>query len=116
MNDSNTTIESLKNLVEAFVDERDWHPFHDPKNLSMSIAIEAGELMEHFQWLRSEELAAVRDDAAKMAEIGEELADIAAYVLSFATTMKIDLSSALRDKMVKNAVKYPADKFRGRSG
>ncbi|MFQ5461458.1 MAG: nucleotide pyrophosphohydrolase [Phycisphaerae bacterium] len=114
--DSNTTVETLKNLVEAFVDERDWHPFHDPKNLSMSIAIEAGELMEHFQWLRSEELPAVRQDPEKMAEIEEELADIAAYVLSFATTMKIDLASALRDKMRKNALKYPAGEFRGRSG
>jgi len=116
MNDSDTTIESLKKLVQAFVDERDWQPFHDPKNLSMSIAIEAGELMEHFQWMRSEELAAVREDAAKMAEIGEELADVAAYVLSFATTMKIDLASALQEKMRKNASKYPADEFRGRSG
>ena len=59
-------------LVEAFVAERDWEPFHDAKNLSASIAIEAAELMEHFQWLRSEELAAVADDDAKMAEIREE--------------------------------------------
>ncbi len=94
--------------------ERQWEPFHDPKNLSASIAIEAGELMEHFQWLRTDQLASVREDDAKMHEIREELADITAYVLSFATTMGIDLSSALEDKMKKNAVKYPTEEYRGR--
>lgn len=116
MHDDVTTMSQLKRLVEDFVDERDWQPFHDPKNLSASIAIEAAELMEHFQWLRTDELAAVREDAAKMAEVGEELADILAYVVSFASTMGIDLSSALEEKMKKNAVKYPAEEFRGRSG
>jgi NTP pyrophosphatase (non-canonical NTP hydrolase) len=112
--DSETTVAELIKLVEAFVAERQWEKFHDPKNLSMSIAIEAGELMEHFQWLRSEELPSVEQDAKKMAEIREELADIAAYLFSFAHRMKIDVSSALEDKMEKNAKKYPADAFRGR--
>ena len=114
LQDTTTTVAELTALVEAFVAERDWQPFHDPKNLSTSIAIEAAELMEHFQWLRSEELDSVRDDPAKMAEIAEEVADIAAYLLSFAHTMRIDLSSALEAKMKKNALKYPAEKFRGR--
>ncbi|MHC5111711.1 MAG: nucleotide pyrophosphohydrolase [Planctomycetota bacterium] len=114
--DENTTIADLKKLIESFVDEREWQPFHDPKNLSMALAIEAAELMEHFQWLRSEELEAIRSDKAKMAEITEEVADVAAYLLSFATTMGIDLSESLRAKMVKNAIKYPADEFRGRFG
>jgi len=70
--------------------------------------------MEHFQWLRSEELPAVRDDASAMAAIREEVADIAAYVLSFAHTMGIDVSSALEQKMEKNAIKYPAERFRGK--
>lgn len=114
MQDSTTTVAELIKLVEDFVAERGWEPFHDPKNLSASIAIEAAELMEHFQWLRSDELEAVKDDPEAMPGIREELADIAAYVLSFACTMQIDLSSALEDKMRRNAVKYPADKFRGR--
>ncbi len=114
MRDDTTTVAELIQLVDAFVAERAWEPFHDPKNLSSSIAIEAAELMEHFQWLRSDELDAVRDDDTKMAAIGEELADILAYVLSFAQTMDIDLSSTLRDKMKKNAVKYPALRYRGR--
>jgi len=114
VNDSTTTVAELGKLVEDFVAERDWQPFHDAKNLSASISIEAAELMEHFQWVRSEELDAIRDQPKKMQEIREEVADIAAYPLSFAQTMGIDLSSALADKMKKNAVKYPADEFKGR--
>ena len=114
MHDSTTTVAELIKLVNDFVAERAWEPFHDAKNLSASIAIEAAELMEHFQWLRSDQLDSVGDDAQAMAEVREELADITAYLLSFANKMGIDVSSALEEKMRKNAVKYPADRFRGR--
>jgi dCTP diphosphatase len=114
VNDSTTTVSDLKELMDAFVAERQWEPFHDPKNLSASIAIEAAELMEHFQWLRSDELNSISQDPKTMAEISEELADILAYVLSFASTMGIDLSSALANKMKKNAEKYPARDYKGR--
>ena len=114
MDDSKTTVADLIKLVDDFVAERKWEPFHDPKNLSASIAIEAAELMEHFQWLRSDELNTVCQDARAMAAIREELADIMAYLLSFASTMNIDVSSALRDKMKQNAVKYPAVEYQGR--
>ena len=114
MNDATSTVEALKNLVREFVAERDWEPFHDAKNLSASIAIEAAELMEHFQWVRSDELDSIQSDAEAMTAIREELADIAAFVLSFAATMKIDLASSLAEKMKKNAVKYPVDRYRGR--
>ena len=114
MNDQSTTVAQLKDLVERFVVERCWEPFHDPKNLSASIAIEAAELMEHFQWLRTDQLAEVKNDPEKMGLIAEELADITAYVVSFASTMGIDLAAALEDKMRKNAVKYPAAEYRGK--
>lgn len=114
MHDSNTTVAELTKLVNDFVAERAWEPFHDAKNLSASIAIEAAELMEHFQWLRSDQLDSVRDDARALAEVREELADVTAYLLSFASKMGIDVSSALEEKMRKNALKYPADRFRGR--
>lgn len=114
MNDQTTTIETLKNLINAFVAEREWEPFHDAKNLSASIAIEAAELMEHFQWLRSDQLDSIRDDDQKMLAIEEELADILAYMLSFASEMNIDLSTALADKMKKNAIKYPVKDFKGK--
>lgn len=114
MNDSTTTLEALKKLMADFVTEREWEPFHDPKNLSTSIAIEAAELMEHFQWLRSDQLASIKSDEKAMRDIGEEVADIFAYLLSFATRMGIDLSSTLENKMKKNAIKYPAADYRGR--
>ena len=114
MRDDQTTIAELTALVALFVADRDWQQFHDPKNLSASIAIEAAELMEHFQWLRSDELEAVANDPKAIGEIREEVADILAYLLSFAARMKIDLSSALADKMAKNAKKYPAEQFRGK--
>ena len=113
MSDKTTTIDQLKQLVQAFVDERDWRQFHTPKNLSMSIAIEAAELMEHFQWVASPER---EDEIAKhdREAIAEELADVLCYALSFANAMNIDVADALRDKLKKNADKYPADAFRGR--
>ncbi len=114
MSDRDTTIAELRKQMAAFVAEREWEPFHDPKNLAASIAIETAELMEHFQWVCSDELDQLRSDPDKMAEIREEVADITAFLLSFANAMDIDLSDAFRDKMVKNAKKYPADEFRGR--
>ncbi len=114
MNDQTATVNELRKLVESFVSERQWEPFHDPKNLSASIAIEAAELMEHFQWLRSDQLKDVQKDERAMSDIREEIADILAYVLSFASTMDIDLSSALEDKMKKNAIKYPSQDFQGK--
>ena len=114
MRDGTTTVAALMKLVDDFVTARDWKPFHDPKNLSCSIAIEAGELMEHFQWLRTDQLEAVRHDEKKMQEIREEIADILAYVLSFADAMGIDLSSSLQAKMKKNEVRYPEEEYRGK--
>ena len=114
MNDQDTTLAAMTQMVQSFVDERDWRQFHDAKNLSMSIAIEAAELMEHVQWLRSEQLDALRKDPAVMAEIEEELADVFCYVLAFAASMGIDLCAALESKMVKNREKYPAEQFKGR--
>ena len=114
VNDGTTTVGYLRDVVQRFADERDWQPFHDPKNLSASIAIEAAELMEQFQWLRTDQLGEVRNDSEKMAAVTEEAADVFAYLLSFADAMDIDLSAALVAKMEKNAVKYPAERYRGR--
>lgn len=114
MKDDLTTVAELKALVQRFIAERDWQQFHDPKNLSASIAIEAAELMEHFQWLRTDQLPGIESDACAVAEIREEVADILAYLLSFASRMNIDLAGALADKMSKNAAKYPAEQFRGK--
>ena len=116
MSDDKTTVAELRELVRRFVDERDWHQFHAPKNLSMSLAIEAAELMEHFQWISTEASRAVSDSADKLAEVGEELADVICYALALANELGLDVSTAMRQKMVKNARKYPAAEFRGRYG
>ena len=115
VNDEQTTVARLKQIVADFVAERDWQQFHDPKNLSMAIAIEAAELMEHFQWLRSDQLDQARSPE-QLDEIREEMANVTAFLLSLANVLEIDLSDAVERKMVKNAAKYPAEEFRGRFG
>jgi NTP pyrophosphatase (non-canonical NTP hydrolase) len=114
MTDQSTSVAQLRQLIADFVAAREWNCYHDPKNLAMSIAIEAAELMEHFQWVRSEETAAVLANAKQRAEIIDEVADVACYVLSLANALQIDLSSAVAAKVAKNAEKYPVERFRGR--
>ncbi len=106
-NDQKTTVFELRDLVQRFVDERDWRVFHNPKNLSMSLAIEVGELMEHFQWLTAEQCDQIADHPARKHAVEEELSDCLAYVLAIANVMDIDLSRSLRAKMLRNAEKYP---------
>src|SRR5436309_7218326 len=114
MADSSTTIAELREIVRRFVDERYWRQFHSPKNLSMSLAIEAAELMEHFQWIDIAESRRIGDDPTKLAGVRDEIADVLCYLLAIANELDLDLSQAVRDKMVKNAAKYPADLSRGR--
>jgi NTP pyrophosphatase (non-canonical NTP hydrolase) len=114
--DAQTTLAELRLLVQLFVGERDWQRFHTPKNLSMSVAIEAAELMEHFQWLTAEASQAVASDPPKLAAVGEELADVLCYCLALANALGLDVATIVRDKMRKNALKYPAEAYRGRYG
>lgn len=114
MNDQTTTIRELKDAVADFVEARDWRQFHDPKNLAMSIAIESAELMEHFQWLRSDQVSPDAWSDETRQDITDELADILCFALSFANAADIDIASAVRAKMVKNEKKYPKEKFHGR--
>jgi NTP pyrophosphatase (non-canonical NTP hydrolase) len=112
--DSDTTIGMLRRAVADFVDERDWRPFHTPKNLSMSIAIEAAELMERFQWLTTEEAQAAVEDSAERDAVADELADIIIYCLSLSNALDLDLSAAVLNKLHTNEDRYPANEFRGR--
>jgi len=114
VSDADTTVEELRQIIRKFVEERDWRQFHAPKNISMALAIEAAELMEHFQWIDAEASRRLPGDPAKLAAIGEELADVIGYSLALANELGLDVSNAIRAKMVKNATKYPADEFRGR--
>jgi len=116
MNDADTTVARLRRMVEQFVDRRDWHRFHTPKNLAMSLAIEAAELMEHFQWLTPEQSRAVAGQPEKLSEAADEMADVLCYLLAMANELGVDLAAALEAKMAKNAAKYPVEKYRGRFG
>jgi NTP pyrophosphatase (non-canonical NTP hydrolase) len=116
MSDSTVTIAELKQWVDDFVDRRDWHQFHAPKNLAMSMAIEAAELMEHFQWISVEASREVAKDPERLAEVGEELADVLCYALAMANELDLDLATTIRQKIAKNEEKYPAEEFKGRYG
>ena len=113
MSDKKTTIHDLKERMATFVRERDWEQFHTPKNLSMSIAIEAAELMEHFQWLTVDQ--SKRLEADSLQDISEELADIVIYALSMSNFLELDLADTILKKMEKNIRKYPKEQVRGKA-
>lgn len=109
MGDETTTVKELRGIIASFVEERQWKVFHTPKNLAVSIAIEAAELMEIFQW--SDEHIPPGEEQLK--RLREELADVVIYCLAAANASGIDLSTAVREKVQKNAARYPAERFRG---
>src|SRR5262245_3085361 len=112
--DEQTTIAELRENLRRFVEERQWRPYHTPKNLAMALAIEAAELMEHFQWLTPDEALAVPSQPQKLAAVGEELADVIGYALALANELNLDVATTIRAKMLKNERKYPAEQYRGR--
>jgi NTP pyrophosphatase (non-canonical NTP hydrolase) len=115
MPDTTTTLETLKDAVRRFAAERAWEPFHSPKNLSMGLACEAAELMEHFLWIDTETSRQIVKDPEKLGQVTDEVADVACYLLNLSIVLGIDLSEAITAKIAKNALKYPADQYRGRS-
>ena len=102
------TVAELTEFMARFVAQREWQRYHSPKNLSMSIAIEAAELMEIFQWSEKEDVAQLKSDPDRYLHVQEEVSDIFAYCLSLASVLEIDLESAYLAKMEKNAKRYPA--------
>lgn len=114
MGSTNTReLDELATRLEAFVAERDWAQFHSPKNLSMALAGEVGELIEHFQWLTEEQSRGLSGEALE--EVRAEIADVQIYLLMLARKLDIDLLQAARDKLETNAEKYPVEKARGRA-
>lgn len=102
-NDIQRIIEHLR----VFVTERDWSQFHNAKDLSIALSIEANELLEHFLWKKPDEVT--------KEQISHELADVLIYSLMFADEMGIDVIDCIEKKMIENALKYPADKVKGSS-
>ena len=114
MSDKQTTMQEIRSLIDSFADERDWQQFHSPKNLSMSISIEAAELMELFQWLSLEDAKKVMESGKTRDNAIDEIADVLIYAFAFCIRNNIDISDAIRQKMKKNIKKYPKDKYKGR--
>lgn len=106
------SLEDLRRRMTAFANARDWDQFHNPKNLAMALSAEAGELIEHFQWLTLEQAARLPN--ATREEIALECADVLLYLLRLCDKLDIDLARATRKKLVLNARKYPVAKARGR--
>jgi NTP pyrophosphatase (non-canonical NTP hydrolase) len=101
-----TDLTDLRDALRDFAAARDWRQYHTPKNLAMAMIVEAAELVEHFQWATPEESLA--PPPGKLAEIRDEVADTLIYLVELADALDIDLLAAARDKIAKNAVKYPA--------
>jgi len=113
--DYDTTLADLRQRVAEFVAARDWQKYHVPKNLSVAIAVEAAELMEHFQWLTHEQAAVAMQEEAKRASVAEELADVLIYGLSLANALDLDVSEAVLGKLERNEQRFPAEEWRGRA-
>lgn len=106
--DEKTTITALKAAMQKFVSERNWEAFHVPKNLSLSIAIEAAEIMELYQWLTPEEALDVSlNDPEFREKVSDEIADVFLYLISLANVLGIDMSQSVTKKLAKNRLKYP---------
>lgn len=105
------SLADLQALIRKFCDDRDWDQFHNPKDLSISLALEAAEVMEHFQWKDAAEMA--HHAKHRKEDIADELADVFYWVLLLSSKLDVDLVKAFERKMAKNEAKYPVDKARG---
>jgi dCTP diphosphatase len=112
--DKRTTLESLKSAVRRFSQERDWEPFHHPKDLGIALACEVGELLDHVRYRTPEQVAAHLSDPRVRREFAHELADCLWVLLRLADVTGIDLSDALHEKLALADAKYPVDQARGR--
>lgn len=109
------TIEELTELVRKFCEERDWDQFHNPKDLAIGISTEANELLDIFRFQREEDIKNIFEDDQRRTHVEEEIADVFFFVLRFAQMNQIDLASALKSKMMKNAKKYSVEKAKGKN-
>jgi dCTP diphosphatase len=111
MKQVNKTLSELQAEIRKFCDDRDWDQFHNPKDLAISLSLEAAEVLEHFQWKNADEIAKHVKD--KKTDVSEELADVFYWVLLLSNKLDIDLVEAFEAKMVKNVSKYPVVKAKG---
>jgi dCTP diphosphatase len=106
-------VRRLQEAIGQFARERDWEPFHSPKNLAMALTGEVGELVELFQWLSEEASRGVARDPATARRVRDEIADVLLYLVRLAAVLELDLDEAVRSKLATNARKYPIERARG---
>ncbi|HET8596577.1 MAG TPA: nucleotide pyrophosphohydrolase [Castellaniella sp.] len=100
--------QALEIALQKFADERDWNQYHSPKNLTMALTGEVGELVEIFQWLTEEQSYQVAEASQTALAVRDEIADVALYLIRLASVLNIDLNEAITDKLARNRIKYPA--------
>lgn len=113
MQDSDTTIAQLKEIVKKHCEERDWDQYHNPKELAIGASVEASELLEHFIYKSEKEMKEMMADSKKRREISEEISDILYNILRLAQMSDIDITASFDEEMEKNREKYPIDKAKG---
>lgn len=104
-------LEELRNSIREFVQEREWDQFHTPKNLAVSLSVEAAELLEPFQWLQTGDTTEL--GVAKFDHVKEEMADVLIYLIRLADKLDVNLAEAVHSKLEVNRLRYPAEKVRG---
>lgn len=105
------SLDALAAQLQAFAQERQWQPFHTPKNLASALVVEAGELLEPFQWLTDEQSLNLGEEARQA--VADEMADVLMYLVRMASVMDIDLLQAATRKLALNAQRYPAEQVKG---
>jgi len=111
--DKTTSIIELRERVSKFVQDRDWNKYHNPKDIAVSITIEASELLEVFQWVKDEDLDKTIKEPSKIARLEEELGDVMIYCISLANALNIDIAQAVMKKIEINESKYPVERVKG---
>jgi NTP pyrophosphatase (non-canonical NTP hydrolase) len=106
-------VDSIQKSLREFADERDWNRFHSPKNIATALAVEAGELLENFQWLTEAESRRLQERPEDYRAVREEIADVQIYLLRLADLLGIGLEEAVQDKLARNAEKYPVALAKG---
>ena len=114
LSDTTATIALLKKRIQKFIEDREWGKYHNSKDLAISIAVEASELLELFQWVREKDIEALLKDAGKFTMLEDELADIIILCLTLANVTGIDVSRAVMKKIEKNEAKYPVELVKGK--
>ncbi|MFH1773679.1 MAG: nucleotide pyrophosphohydrolase [Methanobacteriota archaeon] len=112
--DNEKTVGNLKEAIKKFRDERDWGKYHKPKDLALSISIEAAELLELFQWKSEDEIDELLKDPKYFASVEKELADVINYCFALSNALDIDISKALLDKIEISSRNYPIKKTKGK--